>query len=263
MGGFAVKFDETTAAAPLQDSDSDSEVLVVENDDSDANDPAGMYYSHLNQRLQSQVELVDWQATHSPREDSASPVQDKLRLSSFPRLSRWIGPIWWKEDETNSSSMDQAFRECLDINDYNYDKYCENLEQLQADIWVLDAKQLLQAWEYGIIDKLPAVTEDDISDKNKSDFVVKILAVGQIVWFVIQLGDRLYSKLPISLLEILTFSFAINQRTLKAQLSYALRATPVLGKSRKLQNLAHSVPRSPENHHGFQTSAFMSKGHHP
>jgi hypothetical protein len=207
MGGFVVKFDETTAAAPLQHSDSE---VPVENDD--ANDPTGIYYSHLNQRPQSQFELeLAPTRSHSPRKDSAShrEVQDKLRLSLFPRLSRWIGPICWKEDETNSSSMVQAFLECSHIGDDIYGHYCYSVEQLQADIWVLDAKQLHQAWEYGIIEKLPAVTEDDISDKNKGDFVVKILAVGQIVWFVIQLGDRLYSKLPVSLLEILSFSFAV------------------------------------------------------
>jgi hypothetical protein len=207
MGGFVVKFDETTAAAPLQHSDSE---VPVENDD--ANDPTGIYYSHLNQRPQSQFELeLAPTRSHSPRKDSAShrEVQDKLRLSLFPRLSRWIGPICWKEDETNSSSMVQAFLECSHIGDDIYGHYCYSVEQLQADIWVLDAKQLHQAWEYGIIEKLPAVTEDDISDKNKGDFVVKILSMGQIVWFVIQLGDRLYSKLPVSLLEILTFSFAV------------------------------------------------------
>lgn len=57
--------------------------------------------------------------------------------------------------------------------------------------------------------KLPAVTEGDISDRNKGDIVVKMVAMGQILWVIIQLSERLYSKPPTSQLEVLSFAFAI------------------------------------------------------
>jgi hypothetical protein len=60
MGGFTVKFDEVTAAAPLQDECN-----------RDTNDPG--IYSHPNQTPRDQV-------TH--RKDRASSIQDYLSLSS-------------------------------------------------------------------------------------------------------------------------------------------------------------------------------------
>lgn len=64
------------------------------------------------------------------------------------RLSRWIGPIDWKEDEINSSSAETAL---LESSIASYDPgYRDSVKSLKADIWVLDGKQLYQAWEYGI-----------------------------------------------------------------------------------------------------------------
>ncbi|KAJ5397766.1 hypothetical protein N7509_005879 [Penicillium cosmopolitanum] len=118
MGGFTVKFDDATAPAPLQDEGN-----------RDTDDP-GMY-SYPNQHPQNQV-------TH--RRDRASSIPS--------RLSRWIGPIDWKEDEINSSSAETAL---LESSIASYDPgYRDSVKSLKADIWVLDGKQLYQAWEYGI-----------------------------------------------------------------------------------------------------------------
>ncbi|KAJ5966481.1 hypothetical protein N7481_013195 [Penicillium waksmanii] len=111
MGLFNVKFDEATAAAPLQDEG---------NRDTKK-------YSHPNQSPRNQV-------TH--RKDLASSIQDDLSLSSTSSLSRWIDPIDWKEDETNSSSVEAAFNESLRTSndDGDYENYCDALKYLKADI---------------------------------------------------------------------------------------------------------------------------------
>jgi hypothetical protein len=60
----------------------------------------------------------------------------------------------------------------------------------------------------GIIDQLPALTEDDLEGKNRADTLLNLLALGQIVWFVIQLIERLYYHRTTQL-EIVTFAFSI------------------------------------------------------
>ncbi|KAH8900241.1 hypothetical protein GQ53DRAFT_758336 [Thozetella sp. PMI_491] len=50
---------------------------------------------------------------------------------------------------------------------------------------------------------LPSVTADKLGDRSKGDAFVKIVAVGQIVWFILQLITRLYKQLPTSQLEVM------------------------------------------------------------
>lgn len=73
----------------------------------------------------------------------------------------------------------------------------------------MDANQLLLAREISIIDKLPAIAEDDLGNRNKGDAIVKTVALAQIGWFVFHLITRLYKHLPTLQLEIMTLSFAI------------------------------------------------------
>ncbi|KAH8897712.1 hypothetical protein GQ53DRAFT_884500 [Thozetella sp. PMI_491] len=79
----------------------------------------------------------------------------------------------------------------------------------ERDRWILDASQLLLARRYGIIDRLPDMREDDISDRNKGDLFVKAIAIGQTLWFVLQLIVRITWRLPTSQLEIMTLAFAL------------------------------------------------------
>ncbi|KAI1370650.1 hypothetical protein F4677DRAFT_457693 [Hypoxylon crocopeplum] len=79
----------------------------------------------------------------------------------------------------------------------------------QPEGWVLDANQLLLARQFGIIEKLPAILEDDVSDRNKGDLFVKVIALSQVLWFVVQLIVRLSWRVPTSQLEIMTLAFAV------------------------------------------------------
>lgn len=66
-----------------------------------------------------------------------------------------------------------------------YLSWLGNLRALQRDRWILDANQLLLARQFGIIKRLPDLLEDEVSDRNKGDIVVKVIALGQVTWFVI------------------------------------------------------------------------------
>ncbi|KAL8846034.1 MAG: hypothetical protein Q9221_008847 [Calogaya cf. arnoldii] len=56
---------------------------------------------------------------------------------------------------------------------------------------------------------LPRISKEDILDKNKSDNVSKLLSVLQALWMLTQIISRLYSKLPITLLEVNTLAHII------------------------------------------------------
>jgi len=84
-----------------------------------------------------------------------------------------------------------------------------HLSPLHGNIWILDSKQLMIAREAGIIKRLPDIRPEDIADKSKSDGLVRLLALVQVSWLIIQLIVRLINRLPASALEISTLAFAV------------------------------------------------------
>ncbi|KAF5368789.1 hypothetical protein D9757_012276 [Collybiopsis confluens] len=52
------------------------------------------------------------------------------------------------------------------------------------------------------------VKVEELQDRNKSDNFAKFIALGQTTWFVIQLGARWVSSLPVTELEVMTLAFA-------------------------------------------------------
>lgn len=142
-------------------------------------------------------------------------IEKKVRDRSY-----YHGLIPWMPDRQNRN----AFREALETVDMGYfpsswekarfrntaGVWFRNLFVLQGNLWVLDAKQLLLARELGIIEQLPCMSHDELADRNKADQLVKIIAVLQIIWFLIQTITRLVRHLATSQLEILTLSFAVS-----------------------------------------------------
>lgn len=82
------------------------------------------------------------------------------------------------------------------------------MDRFVGQYWVLDAKQLLMAREFGVIDRLPSVFSSELKDQSKSDALVKLIAIGQIVHLVLQLCLRKAQALPSSLLEVMVVAFA-------------------------------------------------------
>lgn len=61
----------------------------------------------------------------------------------------------------------------------------------------------------GLLPKLPYITMEEINDKSKSDSLVRVITVVQIIWIVIQVIVRAFRSLAISQLEVSVVAFAI------------------------------------------------------
>jgi hypothetical protein len=68
---------------------------------------------------------------------------------------------------------------------------------------------LRQLREFGIIQSLPHITEENIGDRSKGDWAIKTLALFQIAWLVAQLITRLANSLPTSALEVIALALAV------------------------------------------------------
>lgn len=145
---------------------------------------------------------------------------DYLRATSMTAMSRKIGTIDWHKEKLNSVAVDKAI-ETVTLNDFQgsyekksflsqYDEWFCNLRTFRGNIWVLDSNQVLLARQLGIIKRLPNVSEDEISDRNKGDLFVKIIALCQILWFSFQFGVRVRLNLSTSLLEVLTLASTVS-----------------------------------------------------
>jgi hypothetical protein len=71
-----------------------------------------------------------------------------------------------------------------------------NLIRLRGEYWALDESQLICARELGIISEIPNISNSEIEDKNKSDFLVKFLAVIHAGCQIVQLIWRWAEGLP-------------------------------------------------------------------
>ena len=60
------------------------------------------------------------------------------------------------------------------------------------------------------LEKLPDVTRDELCDKSKSDPLLKVIAILQILWSIIQISARAIRRLPISLLELNVLALAAS-----------------------------------------------------
>jgi hypothetical protein len=83
------------------------------------------------------------------------------------------------------------------------------LARLQGRAWALDARQFMLARQFGIINTLPSVSEDDMNDQSKVDVLVKGLAILQVIYVVTQLIVRHYYNRPFSQLELTVVAFAV------------------------------------------------------
>lgn len=51
--------------------------------------------------------------------------------------------------------------------------------------WALNARQMLVTWRSGVISRLSESSEDDLMDKSKSNGLVMLIAVSQLLWLVL------------------------------------------------------------------------------
>jgi len=134
----------------------------------------------------------------------------RQRIELFGRL---FGKMTWDPHYEHTSISKNIFTDDPNIREDptlrdSHIMVC-HLLAFEGNVWTVNASQLLKARRYGIIDRLPYVKEDELNDKNKSNFLVKFLAVTQVVWLIVQLIIRYISKKESSQLEIMTVAFSI------------------------------------------------------
>jgi hypothetical protein len=72
----------------------------------------------------------------------------------------------------------------------------------------LVASDILALRKSELLPRLPYITKEELNDKNKSDSLVRLVAVVQITWMVVQIIVRASRHLAISQLEIAVIAFA-------------------------------------------------------
>ena len=77
-----------------------------------------------------------------------------------------------------------------------------------GNIWIVDSKQLFMARNHGIISRMPCIRREEIQDKNKTDGLMRLLAVLEVLWLITQLIVRLIQGLSSSALEFSTMAFS-------------------------------------------------------
>lgn len=83
-----------------------------------------------------------------------------------------------------------------------YDKEADRL------VRVIHLPDLLELIRSEAVDPLTIITEEDIWDKSKGDFITKLLVLLQTTWFIVQCIARWMAKLQVTELEVITLSFA-------------------------------------------------------
>lgn len=96
----------------------------------------------------------------------------------------------------------------MNLRYHNLAEIYQNLAALQGNIWVFDGAQLILARSFGIIDRLPKMSEEGLDDRNKGDILMKFITLFQITWLIVQLIVRKVRDLPSSQLEVVTLAFA-------------------------------------------------------
>ena len=72
----------------------------------------------------------------------------------------------------------------------------------------LTALGICKLREDGTLQKLPSISEEELSDKSKSNSFIKAIAIFQIIWATMQIIVRTVRKIAISQLELAVIAFA-------------------------------------------------------
>ncbi|MCJ1464557.1 hypothetical protein MMC07_003170 [Pseudocyphellaria aurata] len=106
-----------------------------------------------------------------------------------------------------ASALDRLAEQAgLDKPPNNYEK--TNLLRMKYKKWALTTDQIYLARRKGLIQTLPQISQDSLERLNRGDALVKILAVLQVSWLIIQLLVRKVTRLPSSQLEVAVLAFS-------------------------------------------------------
>lgn len=133
---------------------------------------------------------------------------------NLERHGRLYGPVerqFHPELVRMSKQLANELQDCPDRIPRGLNKRCYlvSLAALEGDASPLSAAQLLEARRTGLLSQLPLVQETMLRDKDKSDTLVKLAAVWQVLWLVVDLISRETSALPSSPLEFMVLAFSV------------------------------------------------------
>ncbi|CZR69923.1 uncharacterized protein PAC_19824 [Phialocephala subalpina] len=83
-----------------------------------------------------------------------------------------------------------------------------NLAHFRHKRWALTALQILRAKSFKLFDTLPEVPPRQLESLNKSDSLVKLLAIIQMTWLMVELIVRYKQNIISSQLEVVTLAFS-------------------------------------------------------
>lgn len=239
MGGFAIKFASLDGASGFQQGHRRNDWSMI-NLKKSVSAPAyldqGRYLSDVVEDCTAQTQLSNAEMAWSPGEHIRVLIEHTWKtfdkdlwklgypshetFEEFAARRSWaIGKTDWLVDSTNTAIVDSALR-TIDMSYFRNESeasiflhitgsWARNISLLRSNLWILDANQLLMARELGIIEKLPFLASDDLDDRNKQDLILKLLALGQISWFVLEMCLRLHRRLSVSLLEVMVLAFSL------------------------------------------------------
>lgn len=143
------------------------------------------------------------------------------RLRYMERKARNYGPVSWNPHPdlvalsktliasiTTTSSTSSAGDSPLPPG-MDKSHLIRHLIALEGDATPLCAAQLIEARRLGLVNHLPYVTEAMVRDRDKGDTLVKLAAVWQTVWLLIDLAVRQAAGLPSSPLEFMVLAFSV------------------------------------------------------
>lgn len=185
IGGIVIKFPDADSADGDENSSPNTSSLGTPLP-SEPSQEARTSFEALGAIESQETQLLE----KSPEDDKS---YEFIRLFTR-RQNRWLGgcEIPWKPLPTHMKHAKKA-KESLLKGSLRWKT--ENIAALSGNVWTLDSKQLAIARDRGIIKKLPDIKLSDIEDKNKSDALVKLLAILQVAWIVVQLCARVYAGL--------------------------------------------------------------------
>lgn len=137
--------------------------------------------------------------------DNIDEYLDKFRRAN-EKGHRYVGPFDW-DPHPGHYALAKASISARGLGKDSNQDQCARA--LSGNGWALNAHQILQVRQCGIIDKFPAITETEINDKNKGDIITKLLALVQVVWLCIQLIIRAAEGRQSSQIEITALALAV------------------------------------------------------
>ncbi|KAK5993796.1 hypothetical protein PT974_07233 [Cladobotryum mycophilum] len=215
MGGIAIRFGSNTDNATVEDPEKSSKQTTETDITPTQDDTNNQSTSAQATQLKKSTNTINSVATVTQKtieikEDSctdlepgtprpAEPIQDFANRQK--RYDSRYGAIPWKSHPNHSKIASGLVPEGAKENEV------DKIAALSGDIWLLGSSQLLIARNRGVIKKLPEIEKEGMSRSND---LVKLLALLQLIWLIIQLITRKIRRLPFAPLEVNAVAFAAS-----------------------------------------------------